>query len=60
VNKTIKEAELRGKDVNILAIEKEGIVKPNPSSDTIITLGDRLICFGKLETIRREIYAEGD
>ncbi len=59
-NKTIKETQLRGKDVNILAIEKEGIVHPNPPSDTAVTPGDRLICFGKLETIRKEIYAEGD
>jgi len=52
---TIEEVRLRGKDISILAIEKPEGVLPNPSSETKVDPGDRLICFGKLDVIRREM-----
>ncbi len=57
LNKTLIESELRQHDITVLTIEREGQTVPNPSADTKILLGDRLICFGKLENIRRRVYA---
>lgn len=54
-HKTIKEAKLRGRGVNILAIEKKNEVHPNPSPEIKIEPGDSIICFGKLEMIRKEL-----
>ncbi|MFC1808546.1 cation:proton antiporter regulatory subunit [Candidatus Omnitrophota bacterium] len=55
IGKEIKNADLRRYDVNVLAVEREGEVFPNPSSELTIVLGDRLICFGKLEIIRNHL-----
>ena len=56
LDKTLREANLRKHDIAILAIEREGDTLPNPSADTKIQLNDNLICFGKLENIRKELY----
>jgi len=55
VNKTLLGAELRRNDVSVLVIERNKEVIPNPMFDTKILAGDKLICFGKLENIRKEI-----
>ncbi|NQU19438.1 hypothetical protein HQ550_04745 [bacterium] len=55
LNKMIREANLRSHDITILAVERKGAVIPNPSADTNILLNDKLVCFGKLEHIRKEI-----
>jgi len=55
LNKSILESELRKHDITVLAIERNGEIMPNPSPEQKILLGDRLICFGKLGTIRKEI-----
>lgn len=57
LNKSIREAGLRSLDITILAIERENQTIPNPHADTKIILGDRLICFGRLEDIRKKLYA---
>lgn len=55
LNKTIREADLRSLDITILAIERENQTISNPSADTKIVLGDKLVCFGKLEDIRKKL-----
>jgi len=55
LNKKLFDSELRQHDITVLAMEREGQIIPNPSADTKILLGDRLICFGKLENMRREL-----
>ncbi|MFC1658281.1 cation:proton antiporter regulatory subunit [Candidatus Omnitrophota bacterium] len=55
LDKTILESELRKHDITILVIERNNETIPNPAANIRIRLGDRLICFGKLETIRREL-----
>ena len=55
LNKTLREANLRIHDINVLVIERNGEAIPNPSGDTKFILGDRLTCFGKLENIRRDL-----
>ncbi|MFC1703797.1 cation:proton antiporter regulatory subunit [Candidatus Omnitrophota bacterium] len=55
LNKSLRESNLRPNDITILAIEREQVMMPNPSANTQILLGDKLICFGKLENIRKEL-----
>lgn len=52
VGKTIAESGLRDKDINILTLHREGTVVPNPRSTRDLQPGDRLLCFGKLESMR--------
>ena len=52
---TLMNSELRSADITVLAIQKEGEIIPNPPARTKIDLGDKLICFGKLENIRKKI-----
>lgn len=60
LDKTILEAELRSYDIMLLAVERGGKIIPNPSADTKLLLGDRLICFGRLDNIRKELYSVPD
>ena len=39
-------------DINILTLYRGGKVIPNPRMDRVIEAGDRLLCFGKLESMR--------
>lgn len=55
LGKTLRNADLRKYDITILAIERKGETISNPPADMKILLGDRLICFGKLEKIREEL-----
>lgn len=54
-DKTISRSELSKQGIITLAIEHEGIITPNPPPNTRISAGDKLICFGKLDTIRHII-----
>lgn len=56
LNRTLRDANLRIHDINVLVIERDGETIPNPPGDTKVILGDRLTCFGKLENIRRDLY----
>ena len=55
LDKTILESDLRSHDITILVIERNGEVIPNPPANTRILPGDRLICFGRLDRIRKEV-----
>lgn len=55
LNKTLLDSQLRRHDITVLAIENTEKVIPNPPADIQIVLGDRLICFGKLDNIRQKI-----
>ncbi|NQV26135.1 MAG: RimK family alpha-L-glutamate ligase [Rhodopirellula sp.] len=52
VGRTIAESGLRDKDINALTLYRATTVIPNPRSDRILEPGDRLLCFGKLESMR--------
>ncbi len=54
-DRTLRESGLRKADVTVLVIERNGETVSNPPADAKILLGDRLICFGRLETIRRDV-----
>ncbi len=52
VGKTVAESGLREKDVNALTLRRVGTIIPNPRADRVLEAGDRLLCFGKLESMR--------
>jgi len=58
LNKTLAEAQLRKLDITVLAILRGERTIPNPRADARILLGDELICFGKLGTIREKMSVE--
>jgi len=55
LNKTLAGSELRSHDITVLAIVREGETIPNPAANMKIQKGDELVCFGKLENIRKQI-----
>ena len=55
IDATLMNSELRSSDITVLAIQKKGEIMPNPPARTQISLGDKLICFGKLESIRKKM-----
>ena len=55
IDATLMNSELRNADITVLAIQKGGEIIPNPPARTQIALGDKLICFGKLESIRNKM-----
>ena len=55
VGRTLHDADLEAHDIVILALERGDKITTKPAGQTKIAVGDRLICFGKLETIRNEI-----
>ena len=52
VGRTIGASGLREKDVNALTLYRGTTVIPNPRADRVLEPGDRLLCFGKLESMR--------
>ena len=52
VGGTISESGLREKDVIVLTLYRGSSVIPNPRSDRSLQPGDRLLCFGKLDSMR--------
>lgn len=52
VGKTIKETSLLEQDINVLTLYRGHKVIPNPRSDRVLENNDKLLCFGKLESMR--------
>lgn len=52
VGKTVSESGLRDKDINALTLYRGTTVIPNPRADRQLEAGDRLLCFGRLESMR--------
>jgi len=50
---TLLTSGLRAEDITVLAIEHNGETTPNPVASSRIQSGDRLICYGNLENIRK-------
>lgn len=55
VGQTIIDSGLREKDINVLTLHRAGKVVPNPKSDRILEADDKLLCFGKLESMKHLI-----
>ena len=52
IGQTIDESGLREKDVNALTLNRGTTVIPNPKANRVLEAGDRLLCFGKLDSLR--------
>ena len=52
LGKTIEASGLRERDIAVLTLTKGTTVIPNPKPSRILEVGDRLLCFGKLEAMR--------
>jgi ribosomal protein S6--L-glutamate ligase len=52
VGQTIARSELREKDIAVLTLHRGHTVIPNPRPDRELQAGDRLLCFGKRETMK--------
>ncbi|MFK8021807.1 MAG: cation:proton antiporter regulatory subunit [Pseudomonadales bacterium] len=52
LGQTIAEALPSEKDINVLTLYRGNKIIPNPRSDRILEADDKLLCFGKLESMR--------
>lgn len=57
VDRTIADVDLTAKDLNVLTLYRDNKVIPNPRSDRVLEPGDKLLCFGKLESMRGMVPA---
>ncbi len=53
LGKTIQDSGLREKDIVILMLAREGRNISNPRTDRVLQAHDRLLCYGKLETMKQ-------
>jgi ribosomal protein S6--L-glutamate ligase len=58
VGRTIAETHLAERDINVLTLYRGARVIPNPRSDRPLEAGDKLLCFGKLESMRGMVPAK--
>jgi len=52
VGKKIELSGLEEKEINVLTLHRGEEVLPNPKSQTILKENDRLLCFGRLESMK--------
>lgn len=52
VGQTITQTGLRDSDINVLTLYRGIKVIPNPRADRVLEAGDKLLCFGKMESMR--------
>jgi len=52
VGRAINESGLRNRDITVLTLTRGTTVIPNPRVDRVLEAEDRLLCFGKLESMR--------
>lgn len=52
VGMKLKDTDLSEQDINVLTLYRGNKVIPNPRSDRILEPEDKLLCFGKLESMR--------
>lgn len=52
VGRQLADCGFRSSDINALTLYREGKVIPNPRNERVLEPGDRLLCFGRLESMR--------
>ncbi len=57
IGQKILETGLLEKDINVLTLYRGSKVIPNPRRDRVLESGDKLLCFGKLESMREMVPA---
>lgn len=58
VGRKISDIDLSEKDLNVLTLYRGNKIIPNPRSDRVLEPGDKLLCFGKLESMRGMVPAK--
>lgn len=58
VGLTIQETELRERDINVLTLYRGAKSIPNPKASRVLEANDKLLCFGKLESMRGMVPAK--
>ena len=59
VGQTITQTKLSEQDINVLTLHRGAKVIPNPRADRVLEARDRLLCFGKLESMRGMVPRKG-
>jgi ribosomal protein S6--L-glutamate ligase len=57
VGKSIQDAQLREQDIVVLTLHRGHTVIPNPRSSRVLEVNDRLLCFGRFDTMRELVPA---
>ena len=52
VGATIKDSVMLEKDINVLTLYRGNKIIPNPRADRELEADDKLLCFGKMESMR--------
>ena len=52
IGKTIADSGLRDRDIAVLTLTRDAKVIPNPRLDRVLAEGDKLLAFGRLESMR--------
>lgn len=55
---TIAETKLREQDINVLTLYRGSKTIPNPKNERVLEANDKLLCFGKLESMRGMVPAK--
>jgi len=55
VGQSLGESGLWERDITVLTLHRGATVIPNPRKGVVLEVGDRLLCFGKLEEMRSMI-----
>ena len=58
VGRAISETGLREQDINVLTLYRGSKVIPNPKNERTLEGGDKLLCFGRLESMRQMVPAK--
>ncbi len=58
VGLTIEETKLREQDINVLTLYRDAKSIPNPKSSRVLEANDKLLCFGKLDSMRGMVPAK--
>lgn len=58
LGRPINESGLRDSDIVVLTLTRGTRVIPNPRGDRVLEVDDRLLCFGKLESMRHLVPAK--
>jgi hypothetical protein len=59
-DKSLAKSGLRDKDITVLVVRRPDESVPNPAANTRIHIGDRLLCFGKLDQMKQVFQAGED
>ncbi|WP_281177193.1 MULTISPECIES: cation:proton antiporter regulatory subunit [Marinobacterium] len=57
IGKTITDSGLLEQDINVLTLYRDAKAIPNPKYSRVLEPGDKLLCFGKLDSMRTLVPA---